>query len=607
MEEVILYPQEAHYLRGNKSICLPKRLLFLATDTIVEDSSSLLEQLHRFSHGWSQYIVRKGPDYAGCGNLPTDFSSSQVMLDYVESLAKPKSPLHVICLDPVMDVGASGFIPFFTDRGYELDFYYSGGSTFILVIHQETKRIKVFGYRNFLPQPIDEVAKMVGYRSLSELKADYKAVSMPISPFLGTVMKAGILQYLKFVWKHDLGGFAPSISGQSMRAFRHRFLQGKKILIYHGINVNGVERDGYFGARTECYRIGEQPKVPYVQVDINGMYAYIMANRDYPVRLVNPRHGVTPDKMEKLLERYLVMGKCWIKTDVPFYPVRREKNLIFPVGRFQTTLCTESIRDALRRKAFLMGDPVWVWEKENLFRDYVRFFHFLRMQYKDGENDVMAFVAKRFLNSLYGKFGELRDVEIDSAPHDSPEFFRQGYYNDATQELGFEEILFNRWRICEGKREAPQSFPAIAAHVTDYARCYLWDFICQIGLENVLYVDTDSLIFERRFLDKLEPFLHPMNLGCLRVVGESDHLVLHGPKDYEFGDSVKTKGVRSGAPESSAGVFTQHQYPSFIGLLRDRCYEKVPVRTIRKTLTRKYDKGNVSSDGKVTPYVLSEF
>jgi len=607
MEDVMLYPQEAHYLRKNKTVALPSRFLFLATEVMEKERLIGDHRVYHFERGWTQYVARsrKDGEYLTVCECGWDYRTQ--MVGSIDKLAIKRSPLYVICANPVMDVGASGIIPYFTEAGWELDFYYSGGRTFILVVHQEERRIKFLSYHNFLscgtegcPVTLNLPEAFVPGDDVKR-KGEFGAVFKTCE-----AMSRGMMTYLDFIREHDLGGFAPSVSGQSMRAYRHRFMK-KKLLIYHALNVNGVERDAYFGGRTECYRIGEQPKADYVQVDVNGMYPMVMSERKYPVKLVNPRHGVTAVHMRDLLKEYAVVAKCWISTDEPIYPYRTKDGVIFPVGRFVTTLCSGSIWEAVKRGDLLLADPAWCWECADIFSDYVKFFYDLRLRYQEEGDEVMALVAKLFLNSLYGKFGEKRDVEIESSPHDGNEFFRQGYWNEVTGNSGFEEILFHQWRICEGKREAPQSFPAIAAHVTDYARNHLWWLMEQVGRENVLYVDTDSMIFERKYLPRLQNAMDDKKLGYLRVIRESDHLVLHGPKDYEFGDVVKRKGIRSNAPESPVGVFTQHQYPSFIGLLRDRCYDRVPVKQVRKELHRKYNKGLMDSEGKVTPWKFSEF
>jgi len=607
MEDIVLYPQEAHYLRKNKTVALPRRFLFLATEAQADEELLTQCRVFRFQRGWTRYMRRNGKDGEYREKESSAWDDSKILCEYISFWALKRSPLYVICANPVMDVGASGVIPYFTEMEWELDFYYSGGRTFILVLHQEDRRIKFLSYHNFLSCGVEACPVMtslpgeLGPESEVEGAGEFELVSRTCE-----AMSRGMLSYLSFIREHDLGGFAPSVSGQSMRAYRHRFMR-TKLLIYHALNVNGMEREAYFGGRTECYRIGEQPKADYVQVDVNGMYPSVMKNYKYPVKLVNPRHGVTREAMRELVLEFAVVAKCWISTDEPIYPYRTKDGVIFPVGKFVTTLCTDSVYRAVEYGHLLLADPVWCWEGADIFSDYVNFFYDLRLRYQEEGDEVMALVAKLFLNSLYGKFGERRDVEIDTSLHDGNEFFRQGYWNEVTGESGFEEILFHKWRICEGKCEAPQSFPAIAAHVTDYARNYLWWLMEKVGRENVFYVDTDSMIFERKYLPRLENAMDDSKLGYLKVIRESDHLVLHGPKDYEFGDAVKRKGIRSDAPESPVGVFTQHQYPSFIGLLRDRCYDRVPVRQVRKELHRRYDKGSVDVDGGVTPWELTEF
>jgi hypothetical protein len=176
--------------------------------------------------------------------------------------------------------------------------------------------------------------------------------------------------------------------------------------------------------------------------------------------------------------------------------------------------------------------------------------------------------------------------------------------------------------------EGPGSAPAIAAHVTDYARMLLYRFMCLVGRSRVLYVDTDSLIIRAEDLPQLSEVIDDKALGKLKVEGRATTLEIRGPKDYTFGESLRRKGIRANAirvcrccntptVEGAArcrgcgdhlGVtaFRQALFPGFYTLLRRGLLGGFPVGTITKSLTATYTKGVVSASGTVTPHVLSE-
>ncbi|GAI80074.1 unnamed protein product, partial [marine sediment metagenome] len=96
--------------------------------------------------------------------------------------------------------------------------------------------------------------------------------------------------------------------------------------------------------------------------------------------------------------------------------------------------------------------------------------------------------------------------------------------------------------IMTGHGECFDSFPAIAAHVTAYARMYLWSLMQQAGYGNYFYCDTDSLIVNEDGLCKLDELITPSKLGGLKIEQEATHLWVRGLKDYVFGNKSVLKG-----------------------------------------------------------------
>jgi hypothetical protein len=153
--------------------------------------------------------------------------------------------------------------------------------------------------------------------------------------------------------------------------------------------------------------------------------------------------------------------------------------------------------------------------------------------------------------------------------------------------------------------ESYDSFPAIAAHVTAYGRLVLWRLMEKAGKGNYFYCDTDSLIVNGPGLKRLRAEMSDTKLGKLKIVETMKRMSIYGLKDYETGQKIVTKGIRSNAEKLSEGVYKQDRWPSIQGMLRSG---KSSVYTVEKTikhLSRNYEKGTVLPDGRIVPFVLS--
>ena len=620
---------QGHYIRENKAAALPRRLLFLDTETEGSYSDVLGAELHKFKVGWTWYLTKGKKGYDPDGGKWVYHTEAKSLLDYIASRCVKGSPLYIVASNVVFDLGATGFFHYFTEEGWELDFYHSKGMSFILVIHQDRKitqeseeidnphrqvlsrkhlvKIKALSIQNFLPMSIEKIGETIG---LPKLDVDFGEVSdEELKTYCRRdteILGKGFLYYLSFLTDNDCGGFSPTLSGQSMRCYRHKSM-AHRILVYHDEEVIDMEREAYFGGRCEAFRIGDQGPGDFVQLDVNSMYPYVMMNHHYPCGFRQWRFSPSPEELTELLESYCVIADVSLQTDCPAYPKTINGKTCFPVGRFNTMLCSDSLSFAIENGDIHSVRYVLVYERAPLFVRYVEAFMGLRRKYQEEENELMEKVCKLFSNSLYGKFGEQRDVVIRDEFTEENDFWRVPYWNADRRKSGVEETFFHRYRQIEGKVEAPNSVPAIAAHVTDYARNYLLELMYIVGLEDVYYVDTDSMITTRERMGQLPGELLGMDYGQMKIEEEGERLVIHGCKDYRLGGKSKQKGIRGNAVASTGGVFTQEQFPTLAGLLRKGVDDGVPIMSVTKVVGWDYDKGTPDALGRVHPLVRKEF
>jgi len=304
-----------------------------------------------------------------------------------------------------------------------------------------------------------------------------------------------------------------------------------------------------------------------------------------------------------MLKKHAVVARVRICTDEPVYAVKADRT-IFPVGTFDTTLCTPELRYAVDHGHVVRVYDTVEYEQANIFSSWVTTMYALRQDFKADGNRTYEQMVKYLMNSLYGKFGQKAEdwVKIGKAPNE-PDREEMILYKPPKRPTRLRYLL---GEVFELKRysEAFNSFPAISAHVTAYARLYLWELMEACGHGNYVYCDTDSLMVTEQGRANLAPYLSDTELGKLKCEKTVQNLVIYGLKDYVADEKIAIKGVRKSAKKVSDGVYIQEQWPSFKGIFKGPDANEYVVKKVTKHLTRKYTKGDVGTDGRITPFLL---
>ena len=162
----------------------------------------------------------------------------------------------------------------------------------------------------------------------------------------------------------------------------------------------------YYGGRTETLKRGEVSDLNYY--DINSLYPSVMHGCLYP----DPNTmRITHKNSRKYIDMYdgvsSVEIHCPDSIKVPLLPYRYDNKLYFPRGTFKGWYSHVELRKAMDLGYILKHVEKTYYYKESCcpFVDYVSDIYAKRMKYKS-EGSVMQLIAKLFLNSLYGKFGQ---------------------------------------------------------------------------------------------------------------------------------------------------------------------------------------------------------
>lgn len=358
------------------------------------------------------------------------------------------------------------------------------------------------------------------------------------------ILSAAMTHLFEFIEHEDLGKFQLTIAGQAFQAFRSRFLAEGDIFIHSHEEALAVERRAYAGGRNECFYMGRVDVRIYVN-DVNSMYPYTMMKYKYPVRHVSFRKTSSVETVEQLIrDGYLICCDALVDTPEPMFHLKQER-LIFPTGRFWTSLSTPELIEAIKRGYLKAVKNVSVYEGKEIFAPYVDYMYKERLKAKKAKDSVRDLLFKMFLNTLYGKFGQ-KNEKWEAIDVTDP------YDVELLQVWDPVERKMMTYKIFGGHVfqkqndpddiEATNSAPAIAAHVTANARMLLWRVFEAAGRENVFYCDTDSVFTNRAGYDRLQSsgWIDEKALGAL-AMEKQGFLYLNGCKDYVFFKSSPVK------------------------------------------------------------------
>jgi DNA polymerase elongation subunit (family B) len=417
------------------------------------------------------------------------------------------------------------------------------------------------------------------------------------------ILRDATLHYLKFVSDNNLGSDAYTVAGQSFAAYTHRFM-AKRIYVHTDKRALELERQAYKGGMVRALQVGYRSDGPFYKLDVNSMYPYVMRENRYPTKLLSVVDNPSLEYLAKVLKVCCVIADCTVHPKSDYFPTRLKTTNIYPAYEYRDVFTTPELQRLLEEGSIIQIHHMAIYSDRSIFRDYVEYFYNKRKEAKAKGNLPYVQICKMFLNGLYGKFGS-RNCSYRRAP----EF---DYLNPHTEVIRLNpgeplrHVLFleGKCYLEERGEESYNAFPAIAAHVTAYARMYLAKLIDRARRENVLYCDTDSLIVTRDGYDRLQAYINPDDLGMLKEEGKVDTVTIFGRKDYLFGGEVKRKGVSLKLGTVAVENNIKETWPGMLTFMKGKTKGLVKITRKPLHLCRKVYDGKLTDTGKVLPFNL---
>lgn len=484
--------------------------------------------------------------------------------------------------------------------------------------------------RNYFDAPLQDLADRQGI-ALPRMPHG-KHVTIAARTCAETHVQIARETMLELIDQHqanDLGNWGLTIAGLAMRNYRHAHYR-TNILLHGRDKVKRLERDGTLGGRVEAFRIG-QIRERVIQLDVNGIYPWVMRNFQLPCKLVACWDDAwtgkcTPDSLDEDQ-----VAHVRISSPDQAFPVRlADRGLCWATGDFWTTLCGGELRRAVAAGVIRKVTRWAAYRRENLFQSYVDYWHQYRQEARAESDAVGDAFAKLMAVCLFGRWG-MRSFNwksissTRSLPDEwlglTDEEIRHWLWlteDDDGRRIPIvivgenEDVelrrVGNHWQVAQRPGETPQNFPAICAWITSYAREYLRHLIAVAGRANVIYVSTDSLLVTDPGFAALDAkgFIGGDELGQLKIEAEGKSAEVLATHYYRVG----RKRVKGNTPLATLdgrvapdGEVISDRLQT---LIRRGHSATVRRRVLKVDRDPVYLRGNIDADGFVTPLHLPQ-
>lgn len=596
--------RKEHKIYSSKSSRRPTSIIFFDTETRQTIQASG-ETIHTLRLGHAKHYRKRDDDNLRYQS-EISFTTQDEFIDYLLTRCYPKSTVVVTAHNVVFDMTICNLFTILPNLGWELRSFYTKGIVSMFRWKKDTSKIEFIDNTNLFPGTLRRWGKIVGLPKL-----DVNFDDVPDDELL-TYCKRDVdimvkcwQTWLKFLDDNDCGQFKPTLASTAFSTWSHRFMP--YVPYIHTVDdVNELEREAYHGGRCECFYQGKVDKGNFYYLDINNMYGYVLKKYLYPQSFIRMSWDMSIEMLVRKLGSYAVVSRVQVNTDRPFLPLKLDGHMTYPVGRFITTLTTPELCYALQN-GYIEKVFTTAWYRQApLFSSYIDYFYQLRYTYKKDGNDGYSEICKLLINSLYGKFGQ-RGINQKMIGKCDPEEISSTSVFDVDKKEHY-RIISVAGSVFEERKEGESynSFPAIAAHVTAYARMYLWYLIIKVPRHHVYYCDTDSLIVDEEGYKSLCGLINPATIGMLKVELKSSNIEIRSPKDYSMGERNRVKGVRENAEKLDIATFSQDQWAHLASLIGSGDMSSYTTKKVIKHLSRKITSGIVDPDGWISPFVLGE-
>lgn len=571
-----------HYLRGNASQWTPRHVLFVDTETYPERRGN--EELLRMRLWVGGSCDRAAGAVSGLSVRSAHGQTRRSFAEWVDARCTGHQTTWLYAHNLGFDLAASALPDQLHRIGWFATQPHLSGRNVTLRMAKGSKRLTMCDSTSLLPHSLDEIGRRLGRQKLP-----MPAWEAPEEDWLTycsrdvLILSEAVLTLMEWWEANHLGHWTTGGPGLGWNALRHRNGFGQVLVDPEAKGV-AADRAAVRGGRRDLTRAGIIEGGPFALVDFQNAYLTVAASCLLPKGRMGYRESLPLD--DPLIDgnRFGVVANCEVDTPVPRYPLRTERGVFYPVGRFITPLCSPEITWAREAGHLKAVRNAWVHDMGYVLADWANWCLGLLAPDNDTVGPLVKMMVKQWGRSVVGRFGMRTSRSVDLGPALWPHWHLERGTSGPDQVPASDIHIAGRhwWMI--GDQEADNAYPAVLAWVESCVRVAIGRMLEALGDEMWVCADTDGAVLDltrgRQWLRErtraVVRYRNPYRVaealcGFLagetapltpRLKGISETLQVIGPQHYS-GDSFERMAGRPGRPEADAdGSLHWWKWPS---------------------------------------------
>lgn len=480
---------KSHWVRPNDASRVPRRAVIVDVQPIVDDSGD--HRSHRWRCGTARFV-----HWTSKGNLQeveVRYTDHQELWRDISAFTRPRArtvvyfinlPYRIRVASGLPDLASEGWTPVrmrLSSRG--------SWSTW----EREKVSLHLADIASILPVATDTLCRNTLGRT-GTLAAESGPKEW--SDYSALVCEAAtrfVVGYLEWLRTGIAGNWQITGAGQSWAHWRHAHYTHR--MLHHGNDdIMAVERESMYAGRAESIRWGKDLSAPVYEFDWSNAYPRIARDYDVPTELLGVAARCSLRELLTLAAQRAVLAEVEITTDVPVVPTKRDGHILWPVGTFRSVLWDPEISACVAAGATVKPLRVWVYRREPALRQWANWTLEQVWAAEHGGVWWRGRVCKHWSRTLIGRFATHYKEWVPFCEVPWPEISIGTMVDRSTGEVRETSQIGNTLYVAGDDIYSENACPQVTAYIMCLARMRLWRVMQQVGWDNLLYVNTDSLV-----------------------------------------------------------------------------------------------------------------
>ena len=591
----------AHYIRGNSAARVPDRIICLDTEADRREIPKGEDQT--WSLGVASFTV-----WTKQGDRQTNYFNYETPLDLwrdVHAFTRAKRRTILYAHNVGYDIRISQAIKILPEFGWSLaDARIEDRATWMKWRLGDRTLILADTYSIFNVS-LGRIGHAIGWDKLPLPDCDEREALFARCFRDVEILTVAVIEYLEWLRTGECGNWQITGAGQSWAHWRHSFYT-HRVLVHDNSEALEAERAAMHTGRCEAWKWGENDAERIYEYDYSNAYPRIARDIAVPTRFKGTAISPTVADIRRASRTYAVLAQVTVTTRTPICPVNNSGRYLWPVGRFDTVLWDSELELLWNYADNVQVHRAWYYTKEPALKAWGEW---IIQQIHDDTGTVPEWkklVLKNWSRTLIGRFSMKYHSWDTIAQSPDSKVWVSEYTDTDTGETGKIMQLGHDLMMQSGENDGPDYCPQITGYIMAEARRKLWYAIQLAGANNVLYMDTDSLIVSSNGSERIQRADKTTLLDGFNRKGVSHGWRIYGPRAIILDRSKKVAGLPRQSTEyerhkwvgvtwESTGQAITSGYSTTVRL-RNREFHLVP------NPSRRY----LKSDGSTAPYILPE-